>query len=76
MRAQVALGVSVLVALSLGAALLATTRVVTRRSLSLASENLEAARSAFYHLADSRAEFAAAQTRLIRRSPAGPSPPR
>jgi PAS domain S-box-containing protein len=65
MRVQVALGVSVLVALSLGAALLATTRVVTRRSMSLASENMEAARSAFYHLADSRAEFAAAQTRLI-----------
>jgi PAS domain S-box-containing protein len=57
--------VSVLVGLSLGATLLATTRVVTRRSLSLASENLEAARSAFYHLADSRAEFASAQTRLI-----------
>jgi PAS domain S-box-containing protein len=65
MRAQVALGVSVLVALSLGAALLTTTRVVTRRSMTLASENLEGARSAFYHLADSRAEFAAAQTRLI-----------
>ena len=65
MEAAVVLGVSLLVFLSLGAVLIAATRVVTNRSLAQASGELEAARSAFYHLVDNRAEFAAAQTRLI-----------
>ncbi len=65
MEAAVVVGVSLLVGLSLGAVLVATTRVVTNRSLARASDELEAARSAFYHLVENRAEFAAAQTRLI-----------
>ena len=47
MEARVVGGVSLLVALSLGAALLESTRVVTARSLAQASDTLEAARSAF-----------------------------
>ncbi len=65
MEAAVVVGVSLLVGLALGAVLVATTRVVTNRSLARASDDLEAARSAFYHLVENRAEFAAAQTRLI-----------
>jgi PAS domain S-box-containing protein len=38
---------------------------VTGRALQRASEELEAARGAFYHLVESQADFAAAQTRLI-----------
>jgi PAS domain S-box-containing protein len=64
-QVHVALGVSVVVAFSLGAVLLTTTRIVTRQSMSLASDALASARSAFYHLVESRAESAAAQTRLI-----------
>ena len=65
LQTHVALGVILLVALSLGAVLMTTTRVITRRSMVLASDELDAARSACEHLADSRARFAAAQTRLI-----------
>ena len=65
MEAAVVVGVSLLVLLSLGAVLIAATRLVTNRSLVRASDELEAARSAFYHLVDNRAEFASAQTRLI-----------
>ena len=65
MEAAVVVGVSLLVFLSLGAVLIAATRVVTNQSLARASDELETARSAFYHLVDSRAEFAAAQSRLI-----------
>jgi predicted signal transduction protein with EAL and GGDEF domain len=69
MEARVALGVSLLVGLSLGAVLFATTRAVTTRSLSHAAEDLEVARSAFYQSVDSRAESAAARTRLITELP-------
>jgi PAS domain S-box-containing protein len=69
MQIHVVLGISLLVASSLAAALLMTTRVVTSRSRSMASNELEEARSAFYYLAASRAEFAAAQTRLITKLP-------
>jgi signal transduction histidine kinase len=65
MEARVALGICLLIASSLGAALIATTTVVTTRSLERASQDLEAARSAFYHLVSSRTKSAAAQTRLI-----------
>jgi PAS domain S-box-containing protein len=65
MEATVVVGVSLLVGLSLGAVLLVTTRVLMSWSLTRASEELAAARSAFSHLVDTRAEFAAAQTRLI-----------
>jgi predicted signal transduction protein with EAL and GGDEF domain len=69
MEARVALGLSLLVGLSLGAVLFATTRAVTTRSLSHAAEDLEVARSAFYQSVDSRAESAAARTRLITELP-------
>lgn len=65
MEARVVFGMSLLIGLSLASVLIVTTRAVTSRSLERASEDLEAARSAFYHLAANRAAFAAAQTRLI-----------
>jgi PAS domain S-box-containing protein len=65
LHVHVALGISLLVACSLGAVLLSATSVVESRSMSLASNTLEAARTAFYHLAESQAESAAAQARLI-----------
>jgi hypothetical protein len=65
LEARVALGVSALVALSLGAILFATTRVVTNRSLRRASEDLEIARVAFDQSLQSRADSVAALTRLI-----------
>jgi PAS domain S-box-containing protein len=65
LQTHVAVGVSLLVALSLGSVLLITTRLITNRSLGLASGELDAARTAFYHLADHRAQSAADQARLI-----------
>jgi PAS domain S-box-containing protein len=65
MEVRVVIGLSLLIGFSLGAAMIATTRVVTGRSLAQASDTLEAARSAFYALVRHRTEFAAAQTRLI-----------
>jgi len=65
LEARVIAGVSVLVALSLGAVLVATTRAVTHRSLERSVADLDAARAAFYRLADDRAEFAAAQAALV-----------
>jgi len=62
---RVVVGLSLLIGLSLGAALIATSRVVTNRSLAQASDTLEAARSAFYVLVRHQTEFAVAQTRLI-----------
>jgi PAS domain S-box-containing protein len=61
----VAAGVILLVTLSLAGVLLAATRVVTRSAVARASADLETARSAFYRLVGNRADFAAAQTRLI-----------
>ncbi len=58
-------GVILLIALSLTAVLVATTRAVTARSLERTSSDLEAARTAFYRLADDRAEFASAQSALV-----------
>ncbi|PYR14288.1 MAG: hypothetical protein DMG00_04100, partial [Acidobacteria bacterium] len=52
--ARVAVGLTLLIGLSLGSVLVATTRVVRSRSLSRASEELEVARSAFYRLVDAR----------------------
>jgi hypothetical protein len=65
MEARVVVGLSLLIGLSLSAALIATSRVVTSRSLAQASDTLEAARSAFYVLVRRQTEFAVAQTRLI-----------
>ena len=69
MEARVAAGISLLVALALGAVLFATMRAVTNRSLSRASEDLATARSTFASLLDSRAESAAALTRLVTELP-------
>src|ERR687887_1058173 len=63
--ARVAFGLTLLIGLSLGSVLVATTRVVRNRSLSRASEELEVARAGFYRLVDTRADSAAALTRLI-----------
>src|ERR1700720_3796617 len=65
LEARVIAGISVLVALSLGAILIATTRAVTTRSLERTSTDLDAARTAFYRLTEDRAEFAAAQAALV-----------
>src|SRR6185503_6457664 len=65
MEVRVVVGLSLLIGLSLGAALIATSRIVTSRSLAQAADTLEAARSAFYVLVARQTEFAIAQTRLI-----------
>lgn len=65
MEAQVALGVTVLVALAIGGTLLATTRAVTRQSLARAAQDVENARGAFDHLLESRARAATALSRLV-----------
>jgi PAS domain S-box-containing protein len=65
MEVRVVVGLSLLIGLSLSAALVATSRVVTSRSLAQASNTLDAARAAFYVLVRHRAESAAAQARLI-----------
>ncbi|MQA29848.1 MAG: PAS domain S-box protein [Luteitalea sp.] len=65
MEVRVVAGLSLLVGLSLGAALVATSRVVTNRSLVQGLDRLDAAHSAFNALIKRQIEFAAAQTRLI-----------
>ena len=65
MEVRVVAGLSLLIGLSLGAALIATSRVVTSRSMAQASDALDAARSAFYVLVSRQIGFAAAQARLI-----------
>jgi PAS domain S-box-containing protein len=65
LEARLALSVGLLVAVSLGAALTMATRVATARSLTRASENMHTAQTAFERLVATRAEAAAAQTRLI-----------
>lgn len=65
MEARVVLGVSVFVGLSLALVLTVTTRAVTNRSLERASNDLDAARTAFARLVANRAAFASEQTRLI-----------
>jgi predicted signal transduction protein with EAL and GGDEF domain len=69
MEARVAIGVSLLVGLALAAVLVVTTRVVTERSLARASEELESARHTFARSLESRADSAAAVTRLITELP-------
>ncbi len=69
MEARVAAGVLVLVALSVAAVVLTATRVATRSAVARTSDNLEAARTAFYRLVDDRAAVAAQQTRLITELP-------
>ena len=69
MEARVAAGVLVLVALSVAAVVFTATRVATRSAVARTSDNLEAARTAFYRLVDDRAAVAAQQTRLITELP-------
>src|ERR1700687_2175171 len=64
-EAVVVVGSSLLVASSLGAVLVATTRLVTTRSIDRASLDLETARVTFSHLIANQAASAAAQARLI-----------
>lgn len=68
-EARVAVGVSAVVGIALLGVLFATATIVRTNSLAQASDDLEAARIAFYHLVDSRAEFAATQLRLIAELP-------
>src|SRR5262245_47692703 len=70
LEARLAVIVALLIAVSLGAALSMATRVATSRSLARASENMQAAQTAFERLVETRAEAAAAQTRLITALPA------
>jgi PAS domain S-box-containing protein len=65
LEARLALSVGLLVAVSLGAALTMATRVAMSRSLMRASESMHTAQTAFERLVETRAEAAAAQTRLI-----------
>lgn len=69
LEARVALGVSFLVALSLGAALFAASQAVTRQSQARASADLRAARATFDRLVDLRAASSAALTRLVTELP-------
>src|SRR5688572_27861496 len=65
LEARVIFSVILLVALSLGAILVATTRAVTVRSLDRLAADLENARIAFHRLVSDRAEFASAQSALV-----------
>src|SRR5437868_8086533 len=65
LEARLAGTVGLLVAVSLGAALIVATRVATARSLTRAAENMHSAQTEFDRLVETRAEAAAAQTRLI-----------
>ena len=69
LEARVVLGVSTVAGIALLAVLIVTARIVQANSLTRAGDDLEAARVAFYHLVDRRAEFAAAQLRLIAELP-------
>jgi hypothetical protein len=69
MEAHVVLGVSLLVAFSLGAVLVATSRAVTNESRGRASADLEAGRAAFERLLNARAAASAALTRLVTELP-------
>ena len=69
MEARVTAGVTVLVGLALGAVLFATLRAVGNQSLTRATQDLEVARSTFTRSLESRAESAAALTRLITELP-------
>jgi signal transduction histidine kinase/ActR/RegA family two-component response regulator len=68
-EARVALGVLIVVAVTLAAVLMATAAIVRTNALRRAADDLRAARVAFQHLVDSRTEFAAAQLRLIAELP-------
>jgi diguanylate cyclase (GGDEF)-like protein len=69
MEARVSLGISILVGLALAATLFTTIRVVTNRSLTLASDNLGTASANFAGELAGRAESAEALTRLVTELP-------
>lgn len=69
MQAHVAVGVSLLIALSLGSAVAVTSRVVTRRALQGAAGDLSAARRAFDRLVDAQAREASVQASFIAQLP-------
>src|SRR5262245_55097843 len=64
-EAAVVLGSSLLIAVSIGAVLVGTTRLFAARSLDRAASDIEAARVAFYDQIDRQAESAAALARLV-----------
>jgi signal transduction histidine kinase/ActR/RegA family two-component response regulator len=65
LEARVIVGVAVLVALSLAAVLLATTRAVTARARERTTVDLDAARLAFHRVVSDRGESASAQSALV-----------
>jgi signal transduction histidine kinase/CheY-like chemotaxis protein len=65
LETRVAGGISLLVALSLAAVILATTLAVKKRALDSATESLASAQTVFYHLAADRQAFASAQAGLV-----------
>ena len=65
LEARVAVGLGLVVALSLGAIVLATTHALTARSLDRAVEDLEGARALFEQSLDNRADSVAALTQLV-----------
>ena len=69
LEARVVIAITILLAFALAAALVTTTGTVTSRSFTRASADLDAGRSAFYRLADDRADFAAAQAALVTELP-------
>jgi len=64
-EARVLLGVMLVAGASLFTVLAATNRVVTNYSLQRSNEDLRDTRAAFDRLVDSRAQFAASETRLV-----------
>jgi PAS domain S-box-containing protein len=69
LEARVLMAVALIASVSLSAALYAAGRVVESYSLQRSADDLVAARGAFDRLVQSRARFAAAQTRLIAELP-------
>jgi len=69
MQAHVAVGVTLLIALSLGSAVLVASRVVTRRALEGAARDLSATRLAFDRLVEGQAREASVQASFIARLP-------
>ena len=63
------MGVILVVGAALLAVLIATGRIVRTNALARAGDDLQATRTAFYHLVDHRADFAATQLRLIAELP-------
>jgi len=63
--ARVAVGVTLVAGLALAAVLVATGRAITTSSIERSRDDLRAARVAFAHLVETRAQFAAAEARLV-----------